>query len=136
MHREIDFSSEQRLSDLFGEGPLAADGLKRWVGEAVAARLDHHELDFQLRTFPFDPRFYPMGLRQGERTAAAAEPEVFHVRQHLFPPLGGTPPLPTSAVIFPLYQKVSSMPHYTKRSRRLLSPRSFSGGRSARAAAC
>ncbi len=78
MHRAVDGAGEQRLFELLGEEPLAAERGQRAVAEPVAGGPDRHRLDRAGRGQ------LGMGLRQpraqlgrlGERQRAAARADA------------------------------------------------------------
>ena len=74
MHRDVDAALQQRLFDLAGEQPLAADVLQRAVLDLVAHHLDHHDLERRLGQRERHPQTAPhlMRLPQGKRRATGS----------------------------------------------------------------
>jgi hypothetical protein len=81
MHRAIDAPIDQRLLDLLGEQPLAADIGKAAVLDAIAAGADDHGFDRLVRDQAGCDQHaaYEAGLGQRQRAAARADFELcFH----------------------------------------------------------
>ena len=75
MHRQIDAAVEQRLLDLFGKKPLAADLGEAAVLLAVAAGADRHDLDpvREIRMGGEKPVAHEPRLEERHRAAAGAD---------------------------------------------------------------
>src|SRR6476661_8797195 len=78
MHREIDRARDERLLDLLGEQPLAADVRERTILHRVAGGADDLDLDALGRDALRQPRPHHAGLRERKRTAARADPQGLH----------------------------------------------------------
>ena len=75
MHREIDRAVDQRLVDLLGEQPLAADVGERPVLHHVSGRADRAQFDSPgvEAVGGGKPRAHLARLRERKRTAARAD---------------------------------------------------------------